>query len=106
MRVRNIVCLYCSVALAAAGCGTTRDSSVNALDSRLAWPCDRLVVEWAVAPERLQARLPEGLKARQSDGTARVQLHVLHCVPEPSGGFDPQPLAYACSALRRVASRV
>ncbi len=93
------MCLYCSVALAAAGCGTTRDSSVNALDSRLAWPCDRLVVEWAVAPEHLQARLPEGLKVRQSDGTARVQLHVLHCVPESSGSFDPQPLAYAYSAV-------
>ena len=99
MKISSIVCLYCSAVLAAAGCGTTRDSGINALDSRLAWPCDRLVVEWAVAPERLQARLGEGFKIRQSDGTGRVQLHVLHCVPEPCGGSDAQPLAYAYSAV-------
>ena len=114
MKISNIVCLYCSAALAAAGCGTTRDSSIDALDSRLAWPCDRLVVEWAAAPERLQARLQEGLKVRQSDGTGCVQLHVLHCVPEPSEGSflargspsrspaegsDPQSLAYAYSVV-------
>ena len=99
MKISSIVCLYCSAVLAAAGCGTTRDSGINALDSRLAWPCDRLVVEWAVAPERLQARFGEGFKIRQSDGTGRVQLHVLHCVPEPSEGSNPQSLAYAHSAV-------
>ena len=97
-KVLNVVCLLCSV-LVAAGCGTMHDPSVNALDSRLAWPCDRLVVEWSVAPEGLQARLPEGFKIRQSDGTGRVQLHVLHCVLEPPEGADPQPLAYAYSAV-------
>ena len=98
-KVSDIVCLYCFAALAAAGCSTTRDSSVDALDSRLAWPCDRLVLEWAVVPERLQAMLGEGLKIRQSDGTGRVQLHVLRCAPEPSEGADPPSLAYAYSAV-------
>lgn len=65
------------------------------MDPRLAWPCDRLLVEWAVEAPRLETAIAEEFRILEFDGAGRLQLHVLQCRPEPSAPENPQALAYA-----------
>ena len=67
----------------------------NVLDARLAWPCDRLVVEWAVDAERLQRLIGESLDVREVDGEGRLQLHIMHCGPRGPGSRATQAISYA-----------
>lgn len=77
------------------GCSSTPVSRVSALDARIDWPCDRLVVEWAVATELLEQVLDPSLELRQADGMGRLQLEVMHCKPRIPAGEDQENLAYA-----------
>ena len=84
-----------AVSLAIGGCSAGAVSKVGALDPRLAWPCDRLLVEWAVKAPRLEAAIAEEFSIREFDGAGRLQLHVMQCKPEPSASENSQELAYA-----------
>lgn len=97
---RSVATLACNLAILAVsvaigGCSAGAVSRVGALDPRLAWPCDRLLVEWAVEAPRLEAAVSEELSIRESDGAGQLQLHVLQCRPGRSASENPQTLAYA-----------
>ena len=65
------------------------------MDARLAWPCDRLVVEWAVDAERLQRLVGESLQVREVDGEGRLQFHIMQCEPPRPASRGAQAIAYA-----------
>ena len=81
--------------MALAACSSTPVSSIGALDSRLVWPCDRLIVEWAVDAGHLQRMVGESPRVRRIEDAGRVQLHVMHCQPTPPATRDSEALAYA-----------
>ena len=87
--------LAAAIAVAGAGCSSAPVSKTKALDFRLAWPCDRLVVEWAVDAERAQQRVGDSLRVRTTDGAGRLQLQVLRCAPSPPAAQDSPPLSFA-----------
>ena len=61
----------------------------------LAWPCDRLIVEWTVNAGRLQRMVGESPRVRRIDGAGRLQLHVTHCEPPSPSRRESDALAYA-----------
>ena len=81
--------------VALAACSSTPVSRTGDLDSRLAWPCDRLIVEWPVNAGRLQRMVGESPRVRQIDGAGRLQLHVTHCEPPSPSRRESDALAYA-----------
>lgn len=78
-----------------AACSSTPVSRTGALDSRLVWPCDRLIVEWTVDAGRLQRMVGELPRVRQIDGAGRLQLRVMHCEPGSPAARDSEALAFA-----------
>lgn len=70
-------------------------SKAKSLDTRLKWPCDRVVLEWDVAAKDLQQMVGEVLQIRQVGGTGRLQLQVMHCQPLRSAVRDSQALSFA-----------
>lgn len=76
-------------------CSSTPGPGTNALDARLAWPCDRLVVEWAVDADRLQRLIGESLDVREVDGEGRLQFHIMQCDPRRPAFLGTQAIAYA-----------
>ena len=81
--------------LATVACSSIPESRIGALDPRLGWPCDRLVVEWEAAVDRLQPAVGEALVVREIEGAGRLQLQVMHCEPERQAGKDVRELSYA-----------
>ena len=81
--------------VALAACSSTPVSRTGALDSRLVWPCDRLIVEWTVDAGHLQRMVGESPRVRRIDGAGRLQLHVMHCEPPSPARRDSEALAYA-----------
>ena len=84
-----------TAAMALAACGSTIVSRTGPLDARFAWPCDRLILEWAVEPDRLQQMVSAPLKVRRIQGAGRLQLHVMHCQAARPAWRDSRALSYA-----------
>lgn len=81
--------------LAISSCSTLPVSNVGALDPRFSWPCDRLVVEWAVPADILEQALEPSLEVREAAGEGNLQLQVMHCRPgRPAAGIE-QYISYA-----------
>jgi len=59
--------------------------SIDDLDSRLAWPCDRLVVSWSA----------EDLEIMSVDGAITLQLSVMQCHPPAQSDNDTASLRFA-----------
>ncbi len=90
--------LAAAIAVAGAACTSAPVSKTRALDSRLAWPCDRLVVEWAVDAEHAQQLVGQSLRVRTTDGAGRLRLQVMRCepsAPAAPAAQDSQPLSFA-----------
>ena len=82
-------------ALAMSACSSAPVSTIGALDPRLAWPCDRIVLEWAIETDRLQQMVGSPLEVRQAQGVSRLQLHVMQCEPQRPGHPASKALSYA-----------
>ena len=102
------VAVWLAAVLAFAGCSAVPEFTIGAMDPRLAWPCDRLVVEWEVDADLLQAAVGDTLEIRTINGDGRLELHVLHCAPEkaPGGQSQAQELAYSYLLVPISAERV
>ncbi len=87
--------ILAATAVALAACSSTPVSSIGVLDSRFAWPCDRLIVEWTVDAAHLQRIVGEMPSVRQINGAGRLQLRVMHCEPPSLAMRDSEALAFA-----------
>ena len=87
--------ILAATTLALAACSSTPVSETGDLDSRLVWPCDRLIVEWTVNAGHLQRVVGELPRVRRIDGAGRLQLHVMHCEPPSPAARNSEALAYA-----------
>lgn len=87
--------LLVSLAMSLATCSSTPVSRTKALDARLDWPCDRLVVEWDADARALQEVVGNNITVRQSGGTGRLQLQVMQCRPSPPASRDSVAFSYA-----------
>ena len=97
-RAGAVMILAAAIAVAGAACSSAPVSKTRALDSRLAWPCDRLVVEWAVDAEHAQQLVGQSLRVRTMDGAGRLRLQVMRCEPSAPAApptQDSQPLSFA-----------
>ncbi len=94
-RAGGAMILAAAIAVAGAACSSAPVSKTRALDSRLAWPCDRLVVEWSVDAKRAQRLVGESLRVRTMDGAGRLRLQVMRCEPAAPPTQDSQPLSFA-----------
>ena len=81
--------------VAIGACSSTFVPTPNTLDARLAWPCDRLVMEWVVDAQRLQSLIGKSLHVREVDGEGRLQFHIMQCDPGRPGAQGTQAIAYA-----------
>ena len=95
LRAAGILVLMAAVALVLTACSSALISRTSDLDPRFAWPCDRLIVEWAVQEQRLQQMLGGSLKVRQVDGDGRLELHVMRCAPPPAATRNAPVLSYS-----------
>ena len=87
--------ILAATVVALAACSSTPVSRTGALDSRFAWPCDRLIVEWNVDAAHLQRIVGEAPRVRQIDGAGRLQLRVMHCEPPSLAMRDSEALVFA-----------
>ena len=97
-RAGGAMILAAAIAVAGAACTSAPVSKTRALDSRLAWPCDRLVVEWSVHAEHAQQLVGQSLRVRTTDGAGRLRLQVMRCEPAAHAApptQDSQPLSFA-----------
>ena len=101
----GVAAFYAAV-LASAGCSAVPESAVGALDPRLAWPCDRLVVDWEVDSDWLQAAVGDTLQVRTINGEGRLQLHVMRCAPGNAPAGKAQGLFYSYVLVPISAERV
>ncbi len=86
--------ILAAMVVAMAACSSTPVSRTGDLDSRFAWPCDRLIVEWTVDAGRLQRMVGETPRVRQIDGAGRLQLRVMHCEPPSLAMRDSKALVF------------
>ncbi len=94
-RAARTMILAAAVSLALAACSSTPVSRTSDLDPRFAWPCDRLIVEWALQEQRLQQMLGGSLKVRRVDGAGRLELHLMRCEPPRAVARNTPALSYS-----------
>ena len=76
-----------------AACSQSPVAPAGPLDTRLAWPCDRVVLSWEADARQLQAHLDESQTVWQSDGVAELRLDILKC--RTASYPDAAALSYA-----------
>lgn len=95
-----------TAALVVAGCATGPLSETDALDPRLAWPCDRLVLSWPAEVSRLREAAGAKLTPVSDAGVGELHLVVMQCRTPDTSRVDTEPLSFGYVAIPVAAESV
>jgi len=91
----SAIMLVVGVGVGVTGCSTAPDRKVDLLDSRLDWPCDRLIITWSVDAKQLQDIVAGDLMHKNVNGVVQLLLSIMHCAAPSTSEIKEEPLMFA-----------